>query len=95
MVKSWLDDVPGIGDKTKMKLIRAFKSPLKIREATEADLIVAGGKALANKIIAWRDEHPVDPASAVVEDTRETSVYEELRAERDAEASEAGENPAS
>jgi excinuclease ABC subunit C len=75
MVKSWLDEVPGIGDKTKMKLIRAFKSPMKIREATEADLIVAAGKAVAAKIIAWREAHPVD-ARAAIEDAPEGSPAE-------------------
>src|SRR5690606_9482121 len=30
LVTSWLDEIPGVGEATKMKLIRAFKSPLKI-----------------------------------------------------------------
>src|SRR5690606_27390654 len=34
LVQSWLDEIPGIGDKTKMKLLRAFKSPVAVREAT-------------------------------------------------------------
>lgn len=71
MTQSWLDEIPGIGDKTKMKLIRAFKSPLKIREASEAELAVAAGKAVANKIRGWLEAKAgsVDPATAVVEDT--------------------------
>jgi excinuclease ABC subunit C len=53
LVESWLDEVPGIGEKTKMKLIRAFKSPLKIREATGEELAAAAGKAAAKKILDW------------------------------------------
>jgi excinuclease ABC subunit C len=71
MTQSWLDEVPGIGDKTKMKLIRAFKSPLKIQSASEAELAVAAGKAVANKIRGWLEQKAAgaDPAAAVVEDT--------------------------
>jgi excinuclease ABC subunit C len=71
MTQSWLDEIPGIGEKTKMKLIRAFKSPLKIREAAEAELALAAGKAVANKIRAWLEQRAAeaDPATAVVEDT--------------------------
>jgi excinuclease ABC subunit C len=53
MTRSWLDDIPGIGEKTKMKLIRAFKSPLQVRDADEAALTAAAGKAMAHKIRAW------------------------------------------
>ncbi|HLU69330.1 MAG TPA: excinuclease ABC subunit C, partial [Fibrobacteria bacterium] len=53
LVGSWLDQVPGIGDKTKMKLIRAFKSPLKVREASGEELAAAAGKAVARKILDW------------------------------------------
>jgi excinuclease ABC subunit C len=53
MTQSWLDEVPGIGEATKMKLIRAFKSPLKIREATGEELAAAAGKAAAKKILDW------------------------------------------
>jgi excinuclease ABC subunit C len=53
LVESWLDEVPGIGKKTKMKLIRAFKSPLKVREATGEELAAAAGKAAAKRILEW------------------------------------------
>jgi excinuclease ABC subunit C len=53
MTQSWLDEVPGIGEATKMKLIRAFKSPFKIREATSEELAAAAGKAAAKKILDW------------------------------------------
>ena len=56
MTQSWLDEIPGIGDKTRMKLIRAFKSPLKVKEATEAELTEAGGKAVAKKVLAWLEQ---------------------------------------
>jgi excinuclease ABC subunit C len=62
MTQSWLDEIPGIGDKTKMKLIRAFKSPLKIKEAEDAELVAAVGKAVANKIRAWLDQKGTDLA---------------------------------
>jgi excinuclease ABC subunit C len=61
-VQSWLDEVPGIGEKTKMKLIRAFKSPLKIREATGEALAAAAGKAVAKRILDW-----LSKAEAVME----------------------------
>jgi excinuclease ABC subunit C len=50
---SWLDQVPGIGDKTKMKLLRIFGSPGAIEKAAAEDaegLAKAAGKALAQKI---------------------------------------------
>jgi len=53
LVTSWLDEIPGVGEATKMKLIRAFKSPLKVREATGEELAAAAGKAVARKILDW------------------------------------------
>jgi len=53
MTRSWLDEIPGIGDKTRTKLIRAFKSPLEVKEATEEALAAVAGKAAAKKITAW------------------------------------------
>ena len=50
---SWLDEVPGIGAKTKMKLIRAFGSPSGIERAGEAELAGAAGKSLAVRIRAY------------------------------------------
>lgn len=56
LVRSWLDEVPGVGEATKMKLIRAFKSPLKVREATGEELAAAAGKAAARRILDWLAE---------------------------------------
>jgi excinuclease ABC subunit C len=64
MTQSWFDEVPGIGEATKMKLIRAFKSPFKIREATSEELAAAAGKAAAKKILDWLRQ-----AEAVMEST--------------------------
>ncbi len=49
---SWLDEVPGIGEKTKMKLLRAFGSPAGIEAAGEVELAKAAGKALAARLRA-------------------------------------------
>jgi len=59
---SWLDEVPGIGDKTKFKLIRAFKSPLKVKEASLEELQGIVGKALAAKLKQFVSS--VDPANS-------------------------------
>jgi excinuclease ABC subunit C len=56
LVQSWLDEIPGIGDKTKMTLLRTFKSPLKVREATGEELAAAVGKAAAKRILAWVEQ---------------------------------------
>ncbi len=53
LVRSWLDEIPGVGEKTKMKLIRAFKSPQRVREATGEELAAAAGKAAARRILEW------------------------------------------
>ena len=53
--ESWLDEVPGIGEKTKFKLIRAFKSPLKVKEASLEELTQAAGKSVAEKLMQYRE----------------------------------------
>ena len=53
--ESWLDEVPGIGEKTKFKLIRAFKSPLKIKEASLEELTQVLGKSVAKKLMEYRE----------------------------------------
>lgn len=50
---SWLDEVPGIGEKTKMKLLRTFGSPSAIEKAGHAELAGAAGKSLATRIRAY------------------------------------------
>ncbi|MFC1584045.1 excinuclease ABC subunit UvrC [Fibrobacterota bacterium] len=52
-VRSWLDDIPGVGPKTRQKLLRAFKSPETIRSLPEEALAECVGPALADKILRW------------------------------------------
>ena len=48
---SALDDIPGIGPKTKSLLLKHFKSLKRIREASEADLAAVIGPAKAKKLL--------------------------------------------
>lgn len=96
LVTSWLDEIPGVGEATKMKLIRAFKSPLKIREATGEELAAAAGKAVARKILDWLAKQetatPVDGiAQGDVDATVEDDAVEEF-ALRDPENEDAPES---
>jgi excinuclease ABC subunit C len=50
---SWLDEVPGVGAKTKMKLLRVFGAPAAIEAASETELSKAAGKATASRIRAY------------------------------------------
>ena len=50
---SSLDEIPGIGAKTRETLLQHFKSVKRIQEASETDLIAVIGKARAAKIIAF------------------------------------------
>jgi excinuclease ABC subunit C len=59
---SWLDEVPGIGDKTKMKLLRAFGAPAAIESAPEAELAKAAGKAVASRIRSYVESKAGAPA---------------------------------
>ena len=43
-----------VGEKTKFKLLRAFKSPLKVKEASLEELSVVAGKSVAEKLIQYR-----------------------------------------
>ncbi|MDO5446192.1 MAG: excinuclease ABC subunit UvrC [Prevotellaceae bacterium] len=52
-VHSELDDIKGIGEKTKSTLLTTFRSVKKIREASVEDLIAAVGKAKAQIIIDY------------------------------------------
>jgi excinuclease ABC subunit C len=47
---SWIDEIPGIGDKTKMKLLRAFGAPAAIESASETDIATAIGKSAAARV---------------------------------------------
>ena len=48
---SALDDIPGIGPKTRELLLKHFKSLKRIREASEADLAAVIGSAKARKLL--------------------------------------------
>jgi excinuclease ABC subunit C len=74
LVQSWLDEIPGIGEKTKMKLIRAFKSPLRVREATAEEISAVAGNAAAGRIREWLSQ-----AEAVMESTPEPGAREAAR----------------
>ncbi len=50
---SSLDEIPGIGAKTRETLLQHFKSVKRIQEASETDLIAVIGKSRAAKIIAF------------------------------------------
>lgn len=52
-IHSELDDVQGIGDKTKQLLLKQFKSLKRIREASQPDLEAVVGKARAQRIIEY------------------------------------------
>jgi excinuclease ABC subunit C len=49
-----LTQVPGIGPATAKKLLQAFGSATRVREAEEKDLVEAVGRASAAKVLAWR-----------------------------------------
>jgi excinuclease ABC subunit C len=53
---SWLDEIPGVGAKTKLKLLRLFGSPAGLEGATEAELVNAAGKSLAARIQTFLSE---------------------------------------
>ena len=48
---SALDDIPGIGPKTKSLLLKQFKSLKRIREASEADLVALIGQSKARSLL--------------------------------------------
>lgn len=54
LTTTWLNAVEGLGEKTREKLLKTFGSPQAVREAAEADLIKAVGKARAALIVAAR-----------------------------------------
>ena len=49
-----LTQIPGIGPATAKKLLQAFGSATKVREASEADLALSVGGAATRKVLAWR-----------------------------------------
>ncbi|MBW8890281.1 MAG: excinuclease ABC subunit UvrC [Fibrobacteres bacterium] len=61
---SWLDEVPGVGTKTKMKLLQAFGAPAAIAAAPETELAQAAGKVVAARVRAYLEEKRSDGSSA-------------------------------
>lgn len=53
-IHSELDAIPGIGPKTKEKLLKDFKSVTRIKSADQQELEKSIGLAAAKKIISWR-----------------------------------------
>jgi excinuclease ABC subunit C len=49
-MRSELDQIPGIGEKTVMKLLRHFGSLERVREAPEEELSRVAGRAAARKL---------------------------------------------
>jgi len=54
LTESWLDAVPGIGEKTKAKILRAFGSPQKAVEASSEEMVKVVGKAVTEKMTRYR-----------------------------------------
>ncbi|MCF8408295.1 MAG: excinuclease ABC subunit UvrC [Crocinitomicaceae bacterium] len=53
-IHSELDAIPGIGPKTKEKLLKDFKSVTRIKSAEQQELEKSIGLAAAKKILSWR-----------------------------------------
>ena len=66
-VRSALDNVPGIGPKTRTTLLKQFKSVKRIREASEQELAAVIGPAKAQAIINALTEQP-EPATGTGQD---------------------------
>ena len=49
-MRSELDQIPGIGEKTVMKLLRHFGSLERVHEAPEEELAQVAGRAAARKL---------------------------------------------
>lgn len=57
---SELTKIPGIGDKTRDKLLQHFKSVKKIKQATKEELIEVAGLSIAQKIVGYFGEETKD-----------------------------------
>ena len=53
-LRTELTSIPGVGEATAKKLLQAFGSVQAVKEADEAALVGAAGRAAANKVLAWR-----------------------------------------
>ena len=57
-----LTTIPGVGTATARKLLQAFGSAARVREAPEADLAACVGPAAARKVRAWAEDPLPPPA---------------------------------
>ncbi len=53
LTQSWMDEVPGLGPKTKEKLLRAFQSPVKVKEQELEALQRVMGKVKGKSLFDW------------------------------------------
>ena len=53
VTKTWLDEIPGVGPKTRQKLLKYFKTPSNIRSCPFEELASCIGPALAKKVRDW------------------------------------------
>ena len=58
-VHSVLDEIPGVGDKTKEKLLTTFKSVKRLKDTPMEDIAQVVGKARAEKIVAFLNQDSV------------------------------------
>jgi excinuclease ABC subunit C len=99
-LKSELEGVAGIGDKTRIALLKAFGTPEAVREATAAELLAVTGitKRHVAAIEKWKTDDDVEPADLPTPEPplavpargeNETMVVSETEARGDARDSEA------
>jgi excinuclease ABC subunit C len=56
-IETELDEIPGIGEKTTVDLLRHFRSVKRVKEATKQELISIVGNSKAQKIVDFYKEH--------------------------------------
>ncbi|WP_194851812.1 excinuclease ABC subunit UvrC [Nonlabens antarcticus] len=56
-IETELDEIPGIGEKTTVELLRHFRSVKRIKQATKQELILVVGNSRAQKIVDFYKEH--------------------------------------
>ena len=55
-LKSELDIIPGVGEKTKLKLLRKFKSIIRLKKARKEEIINEIGKSKTKKLLDFLDK---------------------------------------
>jgi excinuclease ABC subunit C len=56
-IETELDEIPGIGEKTTVDLLRHFRSVKRVKEATKQELTAIVGNSKAQKIVDFYKEH--------------------------------------